>query len=72
MAVLLSDVDAAWVAPMDLPSNDVTRQLYVVWGTGEVKPVALTTFDVTADTRDVRLPAWPADARDGTPLRDLA
>ncbi|MEV8438684.1 anti-sigma factor [Actinosynnema sp. NPDC051121] len=63
VAVLLSDDDAAAIMPVALPANDVTRQVYVVWGTSTAQPVALATFDVTADASDVRLLAWPSDAR---------
>ncbi|MCC8251609.1 anti-sigma factor domain-containing protein [Saccharothrix luteola] len=62
VAVLLSADDAAAIVPTDLPSNDVTRQIYVVWGTGTPEPVALATFDVTASDADVRLLAWSPDA----------
>ncbi|MFD1146058.1 anti-sigma factor [Saccharothrix hoggarensis] len=62
LAVLLSgDADAA-VMPMRLPSNDATRQTYVVWGTSTRDPVALATFDVAADGSDVRLLRWSPDA----------
>lgn len=61
-AVLLSTADAAAIVPTDLPSNDVTRQVYVVWGTSTPEPVALATFDVTVSDADVRLLAWSPDA----------
>ncbi|PSL51531.1 anti-sigma-K factor rskA [Saccharothrix carnea] len=63
VAVLLSGDDGAAVMPVDLPANDVTRQTYVVWGTGTPEPVALATFDVTADGSDVPVLAWSSDAR---------
>ena len=63
VAVLLSGDDAAVIMPLDLPANDLTRQVYVVWGTSAASPVALATFDVTADTAEVRLLAWSPDAR---------
>jgi hypothetical protein len=62
VAVLVSADDAAAIVPTDLPSNDVTRQVYVVWGTSTPEPVALATFDVTASDADVRLLSWPPDA----------
>lgn len=62
VAVLLSADDAAAIVPTDLPANDVTRQIYVVWGTSAPEPVALATFDVTVSDADVRLLAWSPDA----------
>lgn len=63
VAVLLSGDEDAAVMPVNLPSNDVTRQTYVMWGTGGRQPVALATFDVAADGSDVSLLAWSPDAR---------
>ncbi|MEU4740923.1 anti-sigma factor [Actinosynnema sp. NPDC023658] len=62
LAVLLSGDDSAAVMPMKLPSNDASRQVYVVWGTSTPDPVALATFDVTSGGSDVRLLAWSPDA----------
>ncbi|MFD0207033.1 MULTISPECIES: anti-sigma factor [Saccharothrix] len=63
VAVLLSGDEGAAIMPVDLPANDVTRQTYVVWGTGTPGPVALATFDVAADGSDVAVLAWSSDAR---------
>ncbi|GAA3862670.1 hypothetical protein GCM10022243_31480 [Saccharothrix violaceirubra] len=61
IAVLLSGDREAAVMPMDLKSNDVATQTYVVWGTSAPIPVPLATFDV-GSTRDVRLLTWSPDA----------
>jgi hypothetical protein len=62
LAVLLSGDDDAAIVPKGLPSNDATRQIYVVWGISTPEPVALATFDVAAGGSDVRLLEWSPDA----------
>lgn len=61
-AVLLSGTDDAVVMPMKLRPNDVTKEVYVVWGTsGGTVPVPLTTFDVRAGA-DVGFVDWSTSA----------
>lgn len=61
MAVLLSSDDEAIVVSEGMPTNDVAKQTYVVWGTSGNGPVALATFDVRPGSPDIML-KWNKDA----------
>lgn len=56
-AVLLSGDDDAAVMPMALSPNDISKQIYVVWGTSGNGPVPLATFDVEPGS-EIRPLAW--------------
>lgn len=45
-AAMLADADRGMVMPTDLPTNNVRREIYVMWGMRDGQPVALGMFDV--------------------------
>ncbi|PRY40549.1 anti-sigma factor [Umezawaea tangerina] len=61
MAVLLSGDSTAVVVADKMPANDASKETYVVWGTSGVGPVALTTFDVSPGSEDIKL-SWDKSA----------
>ncbi|WNV89017.1 anti-sigma factor [Umezawaea sp. Da 62-37] len=61
MAVLLSGGASAVVVADKMPPNDASKETYVVWGTSGSGPVALTTFDVSPGSKDIRL-TWDKSA----------